>query len=184
MCRQAVESLGLAFDNSFAKFMMPPGRGTVLPGVKDTVLIDSSYNANLGSVNALLHMFSDFPVNKKWVLLSDMLEQGKEEREEHEKLADTLQALSLEKIILLGPRTQKYTFEKLKNSHITFSFLSLKEVKKYMEENIRGGEAILFKGSQSMMLEYIIESLLKEKDDASKLPRRSEFWDKKRKNAE
>lgn len=183
MCRETVESLGLSFDPSFAKFTMPPGRGSVFAGVKETTLIDSTYNANLGSVNAVLKMFADLPVQKKWVVLSDMLEQGKEEKEEHEKLGDFLSIMKLEKIILLGPRTAKYTYEKVKNTGKAVSFLSLVEVKKYVEDTIEGGEAILFKGSQSMMLEGIIAALLKNDKDLEKLPRQNSFWKEKRKQA-
>lgn len=181
MCREAVESLDLPFDESFSQFLMPPGRGSIFTGIKETVLIDSSYNANLGSVSALLNMFANFPGNKKWVVISDMLELGKEEREEHEKLADILMNLKFEKIILLGPRTEKYTFEKMKTQDNVVSFLQLPELRDYLKESIVGEEALLFKGSQSMYLDGIIEGLLKNKTDAAKLPRRGEFWDKKRK---
>ncbi len=183
MCKEAVESLGLTFDPSFTKFVMPPGRGSLFAGIKDIVLIDSSYNANLGSVDAILKMFANFLVQKKWVVISDMLELGKEDKEEHEKLAEILKKMSLQRIILLGPRTAKYTFPKLQQSNNVVSFSVLSDVKKYVEENISGGEAILFKGSQSMFLEGVIESLLKNSKDAERLPRRGEYWNKQRKRA-
>ena len=49
------------------------------------------------------------------------------------------------------------------------SFLKQKDVLEYIREQIQGGEAILFKGSQSLLLEGIIEPLLKDKEDADKL---------------
>ena len=44
------------------------------------------------------------------------------------------------------------------------------EVLKYLKENIKGGETILFKGAR--YLEGFIENLLADKNDASKLARR------------
>ena len=43
-----------------------------------------------------------------------MLEQGNEEKEEHEKLAVLLASIDLDRIIFLGPRVMKYTVPKLK----------------------------------------------------------------------
>jgi UDP-N-acetylmuramoyl-tripeptide--D-alanyl-D-alanine ligase len=183
----------------------PEGRGTLLAGVKDTALIDSTYNANLSSMEAMLGMFAQFPAEKKWVVLGDMLELGEKEQEEHEKLAEVLQKMELERIVLVGKRVGKYTFEALQgggpvssfpptSAHelravgsssstatpIVEKFENQKEALAYLEQNIQGGEAILFKGSQSIFLEGIIEALLKNKDDAHKLPRRGIFWINKR----
>ncbi len=182
MCRITVEYLNLSFDIKFSNFALPSGRGSIFEGIKDTTIIDSTYNANLSSNEAMLKMYSIFPAKKKWVVISDMLELGNEEKEEHEKLAEILSKMNLNKIILVGIRTAKYTFEKLK-MHNVISFNSSKEVKDYLNENIKGGETILFKGSQSMFLEGVVESLLKNKSDSKDLPRRGEFWENKRKRA-
>jgi len=46
---------------------------------------------------------------------------------------------------------------------------------------MQGGETILFKASQgNFLLEGVVEALLKNKEDADKLARRSENWGKKR----
>jgi UDP-N-acetylmuramoyl-tripeptide--D-alanyl-D-alanine ligase len=185
MCKVAVEHLNLPFDDKFADFILPPGRSSVFLGIKDTTLIDSSYNANLSSTKALLSMFDSFQNQKKWVVVGDMLELGKSEKEEHEELAEILFKMDLEKIILLGPRTAKYTVGKLEelgiNPQKIASFQSLKEVDEFIHHNLNEGEAILFKGSQSMFLEGVIEKLLKNKSDADRLPRREQFWRERRK---
>src|SRR6266704_1593163 len=46
MCHAAVDHLHLTFDDSFKHFIMAPGRGSIFEGIKNTMLIDSSYNAN------------------------------------------------------------------------------------------------------------------------------------------
>jgi len=181
MCRETVEHLGLPFDPSFKQFIIPPGRGSVFAGIKDTILIDSSYNANLGSIKAILAMFAKFPAKKKWVVIGDMMELGEEEKEEHEKLAEELNKMGLDRIILIGKRVKKYTYPQLASRANVVAFEIQKEVLPYLQETIQTGEAILFKGSQSIYLEGIIEPLLAKNEDIAKLPRRGDFWDEQRK---
>ncbi len=178
MCREAVAYLGEPFDENFTNFELPPGRGTLLKGKKDTILIDSSYNGNLGSIKAMLTMFDKFPAKKKWVVIGDMKELGKEEKEEHEALAVLLKEMDLEKVILIGKLVQQYTLPKLKNAK---GFKKSPDAAKYLEENIKGEESILFKGSQSIYLEGLIEPLLEDPNDSKKLPRQTTFWNSQRK---
>jgi UDP-N-acetylmuramyl pentapeptide synthase len=186
MCREAVEYFDLPFDRSFTDFLLPPGRGTVLQGIQQTVIVDSSYNANLASMEAMLSMFAKFPVEKKWVVLGDMLELGEKEQEEHERLGEILAKMDLERVVLVGRRVGKYTLPKLESIKGIKSIKSIKgfenqsDALHYLQEQIMGGEAILFKGSQSLFLEGIIEPLLKDQKEASRLPRRGKFWEEKR----
>lgn len=168
--------LNLESDPDFSKFVMPPGRSFAFKGIKNTTLIDSSYNANLSSMSVILNMFNKIPLPKKWIVLGDMLEQGSEEQIEHAKLADVIAKYKFEKIILMGPRISKYTYPKLKSA---VRFETPKEVLDYLLKNINGGETILFKGAR--FLEGIIEHLLLNKKDISKLCRREKIWQERRK---
>lgn len=188
MCYQLLLYLRLPFDQPFAKFILPPGRSSVFEGIKHTVLIDSSYNANLSSMAAILTMYSTLRGRDKWVVIGDMLELGDSEKKEHEKLAELLLESDLDHIILIGDRVQKYTYPMLSKylpkrvGKVPFiSFLTLREALEYLLNSLHGHEAILFKGSQSLFLEGIIAKLLKEKSDSHKLPRAEKFWDEKRK---
>ena len=182
MCSETVDYLGLPFDYDFKSFIMPPGRGSVFVGIRKTTIIDSSYNANLGSIKAMLSMLAQISEKKKWVVLGDMLELGKEEKEEHEQLAEVLEKMHVEKIILVGKLVSKYTYPKIvKNKNVFVEkFIQQKEARDYLLSHLNGGEIILFKGSQSLLLEGIIERLLENKKDASKLPRREEIWEERR----
>lgn len=179
MCKELMKYLDLPFDTTFADFTIPPGRGTVLHGIKNTSLIDSTYNGNLGSILVMLAMFEKIVSKKKWVVLGDMLELGNEEKEEHEELGVRLSHMGLQKNILVGERVKKYTAPKLKQENVFVG--NQKEALEYLRENIKGDEVILFKGSQSLFLEGIIGHLLANKKDLSVLPRRGAFWDEMRK---
>lgn len=181
MCIKAIDALGMKIDAKFKKFVMPPGRGTVLSGIKKTVLIDSSYNANRNSIAVMLKMFEKTPFKKKWVVLGDMLELGNEEKREHEALAEQLLQLPFERIVLVGKISKKYITPILQKQKNVVGYESAQEALAYLQKNIKGGEAILFKGSQSIFLEGIIENLLEKKSDASRLPRRDVYWQMRRK---
>lgn len=183
MCKKVTEYLGISFDSTFKNFILPSGRGSIFEGVKNTTIIDSSYNLSPGSVLAILSMYNQISTDKKWLVLGDMIDIGLSTQREHEKFADWIHDYNFEKIILMGPRVGKYTYPKLQRLHSDknklVKFLGPKETLNYIRENITGGETILFKGARFM--EGIIENLLKNKTDVSKLPRREKIWEIRRK---
>lgn len=178
MANTLLAYLNLEIDHSYSDFKLPPGRSSVFKGIKDTTLIDSSYNATLDGMRAILGMFDLYPAKTKWVVLGDMIEQGMEEQEEHEKLAGLIASVNLSKVILMGPRVSRHTYPKLKSlikdeSKIE-KFTTPKEALDYLIANIRGGETIVFKGAR--FLEGVIEHLLADKNDTKKLCRREKIW--------
>ena len=181
--RELLGYLQVDLDSAFSNFNLPPGRGSILRGIRNTTLIDSSYNATFDSMVSMLGAFDAYPSQKKWLVLGDILEQGAWEREEHEKLAALLASLKLEKLLLVGPRVSKYTYPKLKtelsvNLHIE-RFSKPSEVLDFIEKNIKGGETILFKGAG--FLEGVVEHLLQDNNDVVKLCRREKIWQTRRK---
>lgn len=191
MCQKAIDYLNIKPDLSFGRLELPPGRSSIFKGVKNTTLIDSCYNANLSSMKAVLEMYAQYPAKNKWAIIGDMLEQGKGEREEHEKLAGLLEQMELDRIIFMGPRVSKYTHpvlmqnakRKMQNNSskdiIIEKYTGPKELLDYLNSNIKGGETILFKGSRFM--EGVIENLLADKKDKDKLARREKIWEIRRK---
>lgn len=186
MAKALLEYLSLELDPGFSKFSLPPGRSSVFKGLKNTTIVDSSYNATLDGMSAILKMFDLYPAKNKWVVLGDMIEQGREEEKEHEKLAELISLLKLSRIILIGPRVSKYTYPHLENlvgsSTPIEKFTLPKEALDYILANIKGGEVILFKGAR--FLEGVIEHLLLDKNDVGKLCRREKIWQIRRKKWE
>ena len=173
--------LNVKIKTDFKKMPLPPGRNSYFEGKNGLKLIDSSYNAHLISMEAIMEMVGEMKEDHKWLIIGDMVEQGEIEKEEHEKLAKVLMDVKPEQIILIGRRTEKYTAPILKKHKVNvFTTLEPREALKYIEDNTKGGETLVFKGSQ--YLEWIIEKLLKNPDDAKELPRRGKGAIKRRKN--
>lgn len=170
--------LKIQLDHCFLDFNLPPGRSSFFRGINDTILIDSTYNATLDGMAAILKMFSLYPAKIKWAVVGDMIEQGKAEQDEHEKLAEIIAEIKLDKVILMGPRVSQYTYPKLKllarEANSIEKFTLPKEALAYLKLNIRGGETILFKGAR--FLEGVVDPLLRDSNDAKKLCRREKIW--------
>ena len=161
--------------NDLWKLVLPPGRSSIFKGIKNTTIVDSSYNVNVASVTAILGMAGKLSGNK-WMILGDLTEQGAQEREEHEKIAHMLLQTDFKKIILVGPRLAQYALPILKERAISFE--KPREALDYLQKTIEGGETLVFKGAR--FLEGIIEHLLADKADVAKLCRREAVWKKRR----
>lgn len=183
MCLELLGYLGLGPDKNFANFRLPPGRNSYFKGIKNTTIVDSTYNANLDSMKAIINMFGGIKSDHKWVVLGDMLELGSLEEGEHKRLAGIILKYRFDRIILMGPRVSNYTYpilKKLAGANVTIEhFLGPKEVLDYLAENIKGGELILFKGAR--FLEGVVGKILHNKKDIGSLVRREKAWEIRRK---
>ncbi len=185
MCVELMKYLHFEMDTLFKNFSLPPGRSSIFKGIRNTTIIDSCYNVDLSSMRAILDMFAKFEDDYKWVVAGDILEQGKGEEEEHERLAEMLASYDFERIILMGSRVCKYTFPLLSKrlkieGRVVEGFVNPREALDYLMDNLHGGEMVLFKGARFM--EGIIEKLLLDKSDVAKLARREKVWEKRRKH--
>ena len=170
---------GMQPTNDPAGLTMPPGRSSLFRGVKNTTLLDSSYNADAESVAAIVRM-AELLDGDKWMVLGDLIEQGKLEQEEHERLARILATCDFRRIVLVGPRTQMYVKPILEAAGKTVaSFISPRDALDYIVSELSGGEILIFKGAR--FLEGIIEHLLVDPADAARLCRREAVWSARRK---
>lgn len=163
-----------AIKNIQDNFSLPPSRSSILEGIKNTTIIDSSYNSSPIACAELLKFLSSFK-GKKIAVLGDMRELGNSTPDEHLKIYD--QALkSADLIISVGPQTQKYFGNKSKK------FNNWWTAAEFIKDQIQGGETILIKGSQNtIFLEELVKSILKNPSDSIKLCRQSKYWLKTKK---
>lgn len=177
--------LGKQPDVAYRAFIPPPGRTSVLKGVRGTTIIDSTYNnSNFDSLKTVVDMFDTLSADHKWLVLGDLLEQGKNEAREHAKIADLLVGKHFERVLLVGKRISQQTAPLLPDAFKQASrvgiFAHPAELRDYLLEQLKGGEAILFKGAG--FLEGVIEVLLADQDDKAKLVRQDGMQQRRRKD--
>lgn len=174
---QLADYLGEPVVTDLASYVQPPGRSNFFHGKKGVQLIDSTYNAHLISVQSIVDLYEDMQTDQKWIVIGDIVEQGEAESEEHAKLGQLLREANFDRYVLVGRRTQKYTYPEMDVSK-TVTFLHPKDAAKYLDAELTGGETVLFKGSQ--YLEGVVEHLLDNPEDAAKLPRQEPAAKKRR----
>ena len=154
---------------------------SVFKGIKDTVLIDSSYNnATLTPILDLLEFVKDIGKQRRRIgIVGDMRELGTMSKSLHEEVARKILE-TLDVVILIGPLSQQYILPILKkNDFPVYSFLNFTSSKSTILEITKPKNMILVKGSQNtLFLERAVEMLLENPKDREKLCRRGDYWDK------
>lgn len=165
-------------------FFLPPGRMGVFKGIKNTILIDSSYNnATLTPILDLLSFVKDIGKQRRRIgIIGDMRELGTMGKALHEEVAKKILE-TLDIAILVGPLSSQYIVPVLKRNDFNYySFPNFTSSKKTILEVIKPKDMILIKGSQNtLFLERVVEMLLNDSRDVRKLCRRGDHWDRIRK---
>ncbi|MDB5195363.1 MAG: UDP-N-acetylmuramoyl-tripeptide--D-alanyl-D-alanine ligase [Parcubacteria group bacterium] len=166
-----------------ATYVPPAGRGRLLRGTDRSVLIDESYNSSPAATEeALLALSLLTNAKRRIAVLGDMLELGRYSKFEHERIG-TLAASQADMIVAVGSRS-KATCTAAVAAGLDASqvrcFENARDAAHALQDEIREGDAILIKGSQSMRMERIVEALLGDPTDAVYLVRQDTEWKKKK----
>jgi UDP-N-acetylmuramoyl-tripeptide--D-alanyl-D-alanine ligase len=165
-------------NNLPANFSLPPGRGTILPGINDSVIFDSSYNISSASALSFLNLMKTLTQKTRrpiFFVMGDMKELGSFSAYEHGKVAKAIPE-SVHHVILVGPLTKELMLPKMQGKKLKtiIHFNTSREAGEYLRDHLPQQSIILFKGSQ--LLEESIKYILKDKNDEKKLCRQDEFW--------
>ena len=160
--------LDMPVASDMSTYVQPSGRSNYFAGKKGVRLIDSTYNAHMMSMESIIGMYKEMQAKHKWIVVGDIIEQGQIEADEHTRLGKILRDAEFERVVLVGRRTQSYTYPQL-NPEQSVTFLHPRDAAKYLASELTGSETVLFKGSQ--YLEGVVEHLLLDSTDAGKLPR-------------
>jgi UDP-N-acetylmuramoyl-tripeptide--D-alanyl-D-alanine ligase len=160
-------------------FQSPAGRLNLIDGIKNTVIIEDSYNAAPQSTLAALEVLEKIRARRKIAALGDMLELGEETEKGHRevgekvaKVADILFAVGV-KAKIIADEAEKGGLDK---SQI-ICYNSSIEARIPIQNMLQEGDVILVKGSQGARMEKISEEIMRNPGKADKLlPRQSSEW--------
>jgi UDP-N-acetylmuramoyl-tripeptide--D-alanyl-D-alanine ligase len=119
---------------------------------KNRLVVDA-YNANPTSMKAAIVNFGQMEVDRKVLILGDMLELGEQSETEHQAIVDLLKTYSFDRVILVGSLFGQtdHPYECYSNADDLLSALRA-------EQNI-SDSYVLVKGSRGIKLEKVLEVL-------------------------
>jgi UDP-N-acetylmuramoyl-tripeptide--D-alanyl-D-alanine ligase len=164
----AAAAVGIAFgmnlvsiSEALTRYIPAEGRMKLLRGVKQTFILDDSYNASPIAMESALDTLRDLPAKRKMAVLGDMLEIGKYTPEVHERMG-RLAAHSTNILVTVGPRA-KFIAEAAKEEGLRrtniFSFDTADQARRPVQDLLRRGDLVLIKGSHAMELEKVVEEV-------------------------
>jgi UDP-N-acetylmuramoyl-tripeptide--D-alanyl-D-alanine ligase len=162
---------------SIEKIDLLPGHMKIIAGLKDSTIIDDSYNSSPIALKQALETFSEMsPSGRKIVVVGDMLELGKFSSEEHREAGKTIATVA-DYVVCVGLRTRKTAetlLSLLYNEEKISCFDTVEESGEFLRQMIASGDLVLVKGSQSMRLEKAVEMIMRHPEDSKKLLVRQE----------
>ncbi len=158
------------------------GRMQLLKGVKDSTLIDDTYNATPAAVLAALTVLQRAEAPQRIAILGSMNELGDHSAAAHEAIGKAIDPNTIALVVTIGTEARDYLAPAAQAQGCRVqSFLNPYEAGEYVKTHMAEGCVILCKGSQNgVFSEEAIKPLLQNNADATKLVRQSESWMKKK----
>ena len=151
----------LEIETALQKYTGETGRMQIQSGIKNTHLINDTYNASPRAAHAALEVLKTIQVaGRKIIAFGDMLELGNLSESSHREIASEMNFADY--IVLVGKDTH-WTYQELKKSGFNDTKLvyvdDSGEAGRLLQTYIKEGDCILVKGSRGMKMEKIIEEL-------------------------
>ncbi len=128
-------------------------RSQVVETGKNRVIMDA-YNANPTSMSHAIKNFRNICKDDNLLILGDMRELGEESEQEHKNILELLKELQFKQVYLVGEE-----FSKISENTKYSSFNDVEALAQYLSIHSVSGFDILVKGSNSVHLNKIIDSL-------------------------
>ena len=150
-------------EKFFFNYNLPDGRGDykyIKIDNKKIHLIDESYNSNPLSLKFALKNFSKLRTQskRKIILLGDMLELGKFSKKLHIDAAKIVNNTNINRVYVFGKKII-YTFNKIRTQKRGKILYSRKDISIFLKNDIKNGEYLMIKGSNSTGLNNISKKL-------------------------
>lgn len=166
--------------DSLFSYLPPPGRLRLIEGIKNTTILDDTYNASPAAMSAGLFALecfaSDGPsaslrIGRKIAVLGDMLQLGKYTVEAHKQIG--YQAAEFCDLVITVGLRAKFIDEALHEKK--FSTKKIKHFDdslaagEYLQKIIKKDDIIFIKGSQGVRMEKVVEEIMAQPEDKAKL---------------
>lgn len=147
-----------------ARYEMLPGRMNSLIGIKETMIIDDSYNSSPVAARKAIKTLMDIPGQAKRIaVLGDMLELGDYSLSAHKEIARFLVQAGPDYLITVGKEAKEIYEESRRRGFSrerSFYFETPEKAAELLKEIMASGDIILVKGSRGIHLERLIKKIM------------------------
>jgi UDP-N-acetylmuramoyl-tripeptide--D-alanyl-D-alanine ligase len=154
------------------------GRMQLLEGVRNSTIVDDTYNASPRAVTAALDVLYEMEAPQRVAILGSMNEMGELSPALHEEVGAYCDPAKLDYVVTIGTDAKSYLAPAAKKAGCTVkSFMSPHKAGAFVAKELKPHAAILAKGSQNgVFAEESLKPLLQNPADISKLVRQSPYW--------
>lgn len=164
----------------------PSGRLRLLRGIKNSFILDDTYNASPESMRLALDTLKELPAKRKIAVLGDMLEIGRYTEQAHRAVGDQAGEF-IDLLFTVGPRAKFIADEVLTSgleriarqleSNQVFKFDDSLAAGRALDPLIQPGDLILVKGSQATRMERAVEEIMAHPEKTKELlVRQEDYW--------
>jgi UDP-N-acetylmuramoyl-tripeptide--D-alanyl-D-alanine ligase len=154
----AANAAGASLDDiaaGLADFRAVSGRLQLKAGLRDSWIIDDSYNANPSSVRAGLEVLRSIP-GTTWLVLADMAELGEHTSDSHAHTGSYARVCGVKRLFAFGPQSSRAVE--------TFGpgaewFTDVDSLIRRLQAELSPGVTVLIKGSRMNRLERVVQAL-------------------------
>ncbi len=144
----------------------PPGRVRVLKGMKGSIIIDDTYNSSPAAVLAALDTLKSVKAKRRIAILGDMLELGRYSAEAHKSVGERV-AKTATMLRTVGFRARAIAESALDSGMketkiMQYEMNEAERAGKELAAELKAGDVVLVKGSQSMRMEKTVLEIMAE----------------------
>jgi len=163
------------------------GHMRLISGIKQTLLIDDTYNSSPDAVRSALNVVNKIlphGAGKRIAILGDMLELGTDTEMAHREIGFRVAELNFDLLMTVGEASKKFTAVAAKEAGMDENkivvFDDSVSAGKFLQNKMEKGDVILIKGSQGKRMEKIVKEVMAEPEQAGELlVRQEEYWIRK-----
>jgi len=145
-----------AVKAGLAKLKAVPGRLFPIQLAENQLLLDDSYNANVGSMTAAAQVLSEMP-GYRVMVVGDMAELGDESEACHQQVGEAAKASGLDRVLSVGVQSKGISDASGVGEHFNDKAALIARLKALIAEQQM--ITILVKGSRSAAMEEVVHAL-------------------------
>ncbi|MBG6248967.1 MULTISPECIES: UDP-N-acetylmuramoyl-tripeptide--D-alanyl-D-alanine ligase [Symbiopectobacterium] len=142
--------------DGLAQLKAVPGRLFPIMLAAKKLLLDDSYNANVGSMTAAVHTLAEMP-GYRVLVVGDMGELGEDAEACHQKVGEVARDAGIDTVLSIGTLSQAISLTSERGEHFSDRTALIARLQTLLSAH--GTISILVKGSRSSAMEHVVHAL-------------------------